>query len=262
MIQFFRKMRQKLLAENRVTRYFFYASGEILLVVIGILIALGINNWNQNRLETQTVNVYLENLKQDLEADIRFFEFSIGQHVGRFYSLQNLLELSGQSKLLIQENEEVLPVSRSSFPIATDNLNKDLFRTFRVASRPYTPYVTTTTIEELKATGLFSKIPDQNLKEAINGYYRLINLTMGESQLEQLQVGIDQWTNSLIKDGVFSMDISNVKNPLLLFRNNPERVAIVKSLIRKARWISISTNNAQTRAKELLRQINEVLEKN
>ena len=46
MIKFFRKIRQQLLAENRLGKYLIYALGEIVLVVIGILIALQINNWN------------------------------------------------------------------------------------------------------------------------------------------------------------------------------------------------------------------------
>ena len=49
MIKFFRKIRQQLLTENKFSKYMIYAIGEIILVVIGILIALGINNWNENR---------------------------------------------------------------------------------------------------------------------------------------------------------------------------------------------------------------------
>jgi hypothetical protein len=47
MIRFFRKIRQKLLTENKFSKYVLYAIGEIVLVVIGILIALSINNWNE-----------------------------------------------------------------------------------------------------------------------------------------------------------------------------------------------------------------------
>jgi hypothetical protein len=50
MIKFFRKIRQSLLSEGKMGKYFKYAIGEIILVVIGILIALQINNWNQNRI--------------------------------------------------------------------------------------------------------------------------------------------------------------------------------------------------------------------
>lgn len=71
MIKFFRKIRQKLLTENNLSRYLLYAIGEIVLVVIGILIALQINNWNNNnaerRLENQVLNEILVNLKTDLQ---------------------------------------------------------------------------------------------------------------------------------------------------------------------------------------------------
>jgi len=49
MIKFFRKIRKNLLNEGKATRYFKYAIGEIILVVIGILIALRINNWNETK---------------------------------------------------------------------------------------------------------------------------------------------------------------------------------------------------------------------
>ena len=49
MFHFFRKMRNALVPESRFGRYSFYAPGEIMLVVIGILIALQINNWNEYR---------------------------------------------------------------------------------------------------------------------------------------------------------------------------------------------------------------------
>ncbi len=49
MIKFFRKIRQRLLTENKFSRYLIYAIGEIILVVFGILIALSVNNWNENK---------------------------------------------------------------------------------------------------------------------------------------------------------------------------------------------------------------------
>lgn len=47
MIKFFKKIRQNLLNKGKTNKYFKYAIGEIVLVVIGILIALQINNWNE-----------------------------------------------------------------------------------------------------------------------------------------------------------------------------------------------------------------------
>jgi hypothetical protein len=70
MIKFFRKIRQRLLSENKFSKYLLYAIGEIFLVVIGILIALQINNWNQNRLLQIKKQNYIENIKEDLNLDI------------------------------------------------------------------------------------------------------------------------------------------------------------------------------------------------
>jgi hypothetical protein len=69
MIKFFRKIRQRLLSENRLGKYFLYAIGEIVLVVIGILIALQINNWNETQrnkaFERETLAQIQTNLVKD-----------------------------------------------------------------------------------------------------------------------------------------------------------------------------------------------------
>lgn len=69
MIQFFRTIRRKLLAENSFSKYLLYAFGEILLVVVGILIALQIDNWNEDRNNRQKEITYLQNILTDLKND-------------------------------------------------------------------------------------------------------------------------------------------------------------------------------------------------
>lgn len=66
MIKFFRKIRQKTLTENKFSKYLIYAVGEIILVVVGILIALQINNWNQNQLNNQKEIKILLGVKEEL----------------------------------------------------------------------------------------------------------------------------------------------------------------------------------------------------
>lgn len=66
---FFRKLRQRFLVKNQVTRYLAYAIGEIVLVVIGILIALQVNNWNEARKSRERFFFGLENLYYQLQAD-------------------------------------------------------------------------------------------------------------------------------------------------------------------------------------------------
>jgi len=70
MIKFFRHIRQHLIMENKIGKYLKYAIGEIVLVVIGILIALQINNWNQKRLDQTEVHEILYNLRSDFTNTI------------------------------------------------------------------------------------------------------------------------------------------------------------------------------------------------
>lgn len=77
MISFFRKIRQQLLIQNRVTRYLVYAIGEIFLVVIGILIALQVNNWNQERQANMKAISYHKRIIEDLDIFIGETERSI-----------------------------------------------------------------------------------------------------------------------------------------------------------------------------------------
>ena len=71
MIKIFRKIRQNLLMENKTRKYFKYAIGEIVLVVIGILIALQINNWNERRKIQSNQEKYLTLLKIEAENNLK-----------------------------------------------------------------------------------------------------------------------------------------------------------------------------------------------
>ncbi len=67
MIRFFRNLRRRLLSENSFRNYLLYAIGEIILVVIGILIALQVNNWNSERQERRVSENYLIKLSGELD---------------------------------------------------------------------------------------------------------------------------------------------------------------------------------------------------
>ena len=69
MIKFFRHLRKQLLTENKLSKYLIYAIGEIVLVVIGILIALSINNWNENTKILNLEQEFLVDLKEDLNRN-------------------------------------------------------------------------------------------------------------------------------------------------------------------------------------------------
>lgn len=71
MIKFFRKIRQRLLIENKFSKYLIYAIGEIVLVVIGILIALQINNRNEEHKQKEKRNSYYLSMIESFEKDLK-----------------------------------------------------------------------------------------------------------------------------------------------------------------------------------------------
>jgi hypothetical protein len=94
MIRFFRNIRQKLAAENKVMAYMRYAIGEIMLVVIGILIELQVNNWNEIRKERLVEIKYLKNLKHDLQSDSTDVVYYKNIRVGQANAAQELIKLA------------------------------------------------------------------------------------------------------------------------------------------------------------------------
>ena len=77
MLKFFRKIRQRLLTENKFSKYLLYAIGEIILVMVGILMALQVNNWNQERADRNRENSILKEFQRNLHANVNQFSSEI-----------------------------------------------------------------------------------------------------------------------------------------------------------------------------------------
>ena len=149
MIKFFRKIRQKLLSENKFSRYLIYAIGEIVLVVVGILIALAINNWNINNANKKEEIYYLQKLKLNLQQDTTYVRARLrGIHIG--LSMLDSLEIEIKN------------------PLKTSFSNR-LFTTTLFAQYGFSPQ--TSTFDNLKATGKLNLINNQILVDSLFVYY-------------------------------------------------------------------------------------------
>ena len=92
MIKFFRRIRRKLLDEGNLKRYLVYAIGEILLVVIGILLALQINAWNQSEKDKDEEKEYLERIVTDLKEDLLELDETIKNNESIIWTAAQVIE--------------------------------------------------------------------------------------------------------------------------------------------------------------------------
>lgn len=118
MINFFRKIRQKSIKENKFTNYLKYALGEIILVVFGILIALQINNWNNNKTKLKESKKFVKRLKAEIISNIGFTKIGIEQKEDQRRSSLAILKMF---------DEDITDISSKTFDslifICMDNSN-------------------------------------------------------------------------------------------------------------------------------------------
>jgi len=127
MIKFFRKIRQNLLMENKTGKYFKYAIGEILLVVIGILIALSINNWNDQKKSAETELLYYQRILDDFKLDKQLIGELLEQNNNRIdLSKEILLDLDSVTKDKHYLINKFLLAIRSNVYIPRNMTFKDL----------------------------------------------------------------------------------------------------------------------------------------
>ena len=151
MIKFFRKIRYNLMEQNKTGKYFKYAIGEIILVVIGILIALSINNWNQARLENLEEQIALINLKQDFDFNYR--------------TLDSLLTLTKKSKEI--EFNILNYTGNKPKPKTEDEFNDLLNRSLGLSEF----FPRNGSLDELLSSGKLKVIKNQRLRKSLSSWY-------------------------------------------------------------------------------------------
>ncbi|MEQ9090828.1 MAG: DUF6090 family protein [Balneola sp.] len=126
MLRFFRNIRQKLIEQENIRKYIWYALGEILLVMIGILLALQVNNWNEDRKDRYKELKVLQQLKEDYTSNLNQLDEKINIRNQTIASSKWLLSyIDGNSSL--PKDSILVHLGRSSYaatfdPITTDNV--------------------------------------------------------------------------------------------------------------------------------------------
>ena len=150
MIKFFRKIRQNLLAEGKTVKYLKYAVGEIVLVVIGILIALQINNWNENRKDNIAESNILQDIKGSISTDIQQLKLRIELAEGDIHS----------ADIILNHIDNNIPYN--------DSLNKHCWVITTTKNKIFTPQISAYKVLESKGIDLISN--DQLKKQILDLY--------------------------------------------------------------------------------------------
>lgn len=170
MLFLLRKIRRKLMQNNKITSYLLYALGEILLVVIGIFIAVQLNNWNQERKNEVQGQVYRTRMINDLKTDLSSIStrrnfFDVIMNYG-LYATQHLKE---------EDTENI------------EEQWKFVFSAFQT-SQMWSFKTTSTTYNELQSTGLLPYLGNDSLLARISIYY-----IDSPEQLSQLVGGVQTY---------------------------------------------------------------------
>lgn len=259
MIKFFRNIRKKLLAEGKTTNYLKYAIGEIFLVVIGILIALQINNWNETQTKKRVLNTQLTNLIDDLKLDRISINNLDTINNFRYYSMKYLLNMSAANQYTRLDNNTVHSfhpsnIWKEKIPDAYDKnfIQLAFFWSHRLPNNS----ANDNALNELNNTGNFSNIK-QDLKIQINEYYNDWSFYFNDNA-DKFK---EDWTFSLSEDGFTSDDTSLLDDPLDLIINNPKRIGLLKLMSREAFWYLIGTTEMKKRNEQLINLLEKEIRK-
>ena len=191
MIKFFRKIRYKLMSENKTSRYFKYAIGEIVLVVIGILIALQINNWNEGRKEKAEEKKLIKQLLEDTKNDSIFYNSRLLLFKNQVTSFQSLIDLCKQNIADVNSvsfSNETVPFTQAADQSIVSLNNFD-----------------------------YNKIESEGIKKALTAY--LLSYTYTKKAITIHANEVSSEFSNFVKTYDFDFSLSDEKIPLKTFLN-------------------------------------------
>lgn len=169
-MKLFRRIRQKMILNNKTTQYLKYALGEIVLVVIGILIAIQINNWNQGKKDQKSLNEYLVKIKSLTSQDIEQLDMlsKVRKQIG------DACKQARNSILEKTDKENLILFMGSGYALSDFN--------FKPNSKGY---------ESLINSNYYGKINNTKLDSLLAKYYGLVDI-IAENEKSYNQYAIHQ----------------------------------------------------------------------
>lgn len=241
MIKLFRKIRQELLVENKFTKYLLYAIGEIILVVIGILIALQINTWNKESQNKALETTSLENLVADL-----------------IIQKEIIHDQQDNETLKLSEIDTCLLFFNSNLPII------DLPRLLQNLTSRHTFIANKATFDNMGATGNIDLISSSELQNAIVRYYKQLDYTASVINNNNLFL-IDSQFGSFVVNNTLGFKLHEDGTMDSSYIMSPEQRFTLQSQLNGRKKASVSIqrlcNSQLEETKKLIQSITNALNK-
>jgi hypothetical protein len=239
MIKLFRHIRKDLMEKNKTSKYFKYAIGEIILVVIGILIALQINNWSENRKLEAKTQTYYQQLLEDLNKDKVFSKNTIEKFQRQREAYQDYLKKFNDSKLTVNDMyQELRKLNLESYAL---NFN-------------------TNTIETLQNSGEIVLIPSVLRNRLLDLKRKQQKVSLDESLDNRGKTGITERVSMLV--GSLTLDErlqkqQDLKTALNINKNTNDIIIGLEAI---QDWMEFSEKKSIRLLRELLTEIESVEE--
>ncbi|MBT8297716.1 MAG: hypothetical protein KJO52_05225 [Maribacter sp.] len=237
MIKFFRNIRKKLLTENKFSKYLIYAIGEIFLVVLGILIALQINNWNENRKQQIKLQQIYHEILADLKRERDYANFIINKFEGQRKAYTDYLESFSSTKITRKSMyRKLLELNMEGYPI---NSNSSI-------------------VESLQNSGEIVLLPQSIRNRLINLRRQQNKIIVDEGLDNRGRMGVMERLTMLI--GSLSLDerLENQKELRSELKIEENINQIILGLEAGQEWMDFSESKSIRLLKEFVNEINAV----
>ena len=221
MLRFFRKIRKRLLTDNKFSKYLLYAVGEILLVVIGILIAIQVDNWNNEKQEHRELQGYLSNIAKNLTADLE-----------QLNELRSYRSRSREGSKMYMELIEKDPIPANDILTYFKEYGEFL-AIFEVYFLP-----DKSGFEALKSSGYLGKLQGSEIESELYRYYGLTTLIMHEET--SVNTFLEEMEVDLFRDNVIQRLFPLLEKNL----SNPGDLSMVQGLLKHPSSIGANFRNS------------------
>lgn len=206
MIPFFRKLRRRLLAGNQLSKYLLYALGEVVLVVVGILLALQVNTWNNNREDRREEHALLLRLEIELNQDLKQIEEVKDDSEVRLLLALPVLDSLGQNNGQQVRNWTHYGQAKKTYSGISEvnglSMGQGLF--YVLARNKFNP--SRITFDEMQSTGKLALLRSDALRIALQQHYSDLNGVQG------FQDGLISEVQKSFRDALYSNEISTLSN--------------------------------------------------